>query len=67
MSAPRSVLVTGANRGIGRAIAQRFVVAGDRVATIYRRGELPDGVLGVLGDVRDTASVDAAFREIEAA
>jgi len=67
VSAPRSVLVTGANRGIGRAIAQRFVVAGDRVATIYRRGELPDGVLGVLGDVRDTASVDAAFREIEAA
>jgi NAD(P)-dependent dehydrogenase (short-subunit alcohol dehydrogenase family) len=63
----RSVLITGANRGIGRAIAQRFVAAGDKVATIYRSGDLPEGVLGVKGDMRDTASVDAAFTEIEAA
>lgn len=66
-TAPRSVLVTGANRGIGRAIAERFVAAGDRVATIYRTGDLPDGVLGVVGDITDTAAVDAAFSEVEAA
>ena len=60
------MVITGANRGIGRAIAERMVADGHRVATIFRSGELPDGVFGAVGDVTDTAAVDAAFTAIEA-
>ena len=62
----RSVLVTGGNRGIGRAIAQAFVDNGDKVAITYRSGEPPEGVLAVKCDVTDADSVDAAFTEVEA-
>ncbi|MDY6054282.1 3-oxoacyl-ACP reductase FabG [Micrococcus sp.] len=63
----RSVLVTGGNRGIGLAIARAFVANGDRVAITSRSGEGPEGVLTVRADVTDSASVDAAFSEVEAA
>jgi 3-oxoacyl-[acyl-carrier protein] reductase len=61
------VLVTGGNRGIGRAIAQAFADNGDQVAVTYRSGEPPEGFLGVRCDVTDPESVDAAFAEVEAA
>jgi 3-oxoacyl-[acyl-carrier protein] reductase len=61
----RSVLVTGGNRGIGRAIAQAFADAGDSVAVTYRSGEAPEGFLGVRCDVTDPESVESAFKEIE--
>jgi 3-oxoacyl-[acyl-carrier protein] reductase len=64
---PRSVLVTGGNRGIGRAIAQAFADHGDQVAVTYRSGAPPDGMLGVRADVTDSDSVEAAFAEVEAA
>ncbi|HSS67488.1 MAG TPA: beta-ketoacyl-ACP reductase [Nocardioidaceae bacterium] len=63
----RSVLVTGGNRGIGRAIAQSFVDAGDNVAITYRSGEPPEGFLAVKCDITDADAVEAAFTEIEAA
>jgi 3-oxoacyl-[acyl-carrier protein] reductase len=65
MSSDRVVLVTGGNRGIGRAIAERFVAEGYRVAVTARSGEGPDGTLTVRADVTDAASVDAAFTEVE--
>jgi 3-oxoacyl-[acyl-carrier protein] reductase len=63
----RSVLVTGGNRGIGKAIAEAFVEAGDQVAVTHRSGEPPEGALGVKCDVTDPESVDAAFAEVEEA
>jgi 3-oxoacyl-[acyl-carrier protein] reductase len=64
-SEPRSVLVTGGNRGIGLAIARAFAEAGDNVAVTYRSGEPPEGLFGVRCDVTDAESVDSAFAEVE--
>ena len=64
--APRTVLVTGGNRGIGRAIAQAFQDAGDNVAVTYRSGEAPEGFFAVQADVTDSASIDAAYKAVEA-
>ncbi|HWL01394.1 MAG TPA: beta-ketoacyl-ACP reductase [Microbacteriaceae bacterium] len=65
MTERRVVLVTGGNRGIGRAIAEAFVAAGHRVAVTARSGEGPAGTLTVRADVTDPASLDTAFAEIE--
>jgi len=70
MSSPapesRIVLVTGGNRGIGRAIAEEFVARGHKVAVTARSGSGPEGTLTVIADVTDAASIDAAFSEVEA-
>lgn len=66
MSTDRVVLVTGGNRGIGRAIAERFVAEGYRVAVTARSGEGPEGTLTVRADVTDAAALDVAFTEVEA-
>lgn len=62
----RTVLVTGGNRGIGRAIATAFVDAGYRVAVTARSGEGPEGTLTVRADVTDAASIDDAYSQVEA-
>jgi 3-oxoacyl-[acyl-carrier protein] reductase len=63
----RAVLITGAARGIGRAVAHAFAASGDRVAIHHRQSaaqarqlldELPgEGHVTVSGDVSQPAEV----------
>ncbi|GAA4716865.1 3-oxoacyl-[acyl-carrier-protein] reductase [Nocardioides conyzicola] len=61
------MLVTGGNRGIGRAIAEAFVANGDQVAVTTRSGGAPDGTLDIRCDITDAGQVEAAFAQIEEA
>jgi len=66
MSTPRTVLITGGNRGIGYSMAETFLSAGHRVAVTARSGEGPEGSLTVRADVTDGESLDSAIAEVEA-
>lgn len=66
MSTARTVLVTGGNRGIGFAIAERMIAEGHHVAVTARSGEGPAGSLTVRAEMNDSASIDTAFTEVEA-
>lgn len=58
-------MVTGGNRGIGRATAELLATRGYRVAVFSRSGEAPAGSLGVKCDVTSTDSVDQAYTAVE--
>jgi 3-oxoacyl-[acyl-carrier protein] reductase len=66
MHTPRTVLITGGNRGIGYAIAERFVKEGHRVAVTARSDQGPKGTITVTADVTDGPSLDSAISQVEA-
>jgi short-subunit dehydrogenase len=67
----RNVLVTGASRGIGEAIAKRFVAQGAHVIGVARNADLLGKVMADIGssavptDLADPAQVDGLVERIE--
>lgn len=63
---PRTVVVTGGAKGIGRATVARFAAAGERVIALGRDLEALEAldVPGLVCDVTDERAVAAAFAEI---
>ncbi|WP_265516947.1 SDR family NAD(P)-dependent oxidoreductase [Nitratireductor luteus] len=59
------IVVTGASRGIGAAIALDLERRGYRIASVSRSGEAPAGY-GVACDVSDPGAISAAFQEVAA-
>ena len=69
--ARKSIMITGAGAGIGRATAQRFIAIGWRVALLGRRAAPLRETAGtsdaliLTADVSDPATVDAAFATLQ--
>lgn len=69
----KTIVITGAGEGLGRAIARRVVRDGDRVALIGRTAskveslaeELGEGALAVTCDLSQPDEITAAFSAIE--
>lgn len=68
----KTIVITGAGTGLGRAMARRLAHDGHRVILLGRRldkvravaSEIGDSAEGLACDVTDPASVDAAFARI---
>ena len=64
----KTILITGASSGIGRAAAEQFLAAGWRVGLVARRAEILDemaarheNAIALPGDVTDAAGMEALF------
>lgn len=68
----RRVLITGASRGLGAALAESFAAAGARVALVARTGDAITALAARLGgtayvvDLSDQSQVDGLVARIEA-
>ena len=59
----RHVIVTGASRGIGAAVADYFIAEGDVVVALSRSGTAPQGcAMSLAVDVADSLQVNEAVR-----
>lgn len=65
MSGNGVVFVTGGNRGIGLAVAQRFSKDGFKVAISYREQKPSQDFYMVKADVTNSKNIDEAIDEIE--
>lgn len=64
--ADRVAVVTGAGRGIGKAIVETLVANGARVAGLDLVAPEHPGILGLACDVTDEGAVEATFARVEA-
>ncbi|TCT06231.1 SDR family NAD(P)-dependent oxidoreductase [Aquabacter spiritensis] len=72
---PRTLLVTGASRGIGAVVAAELALRGHRVGCLSRKGEGPQGLdlpadararlVPLAGDILDPDAVKAAFQALQ--
>lgn len=60
----RTVLVTGASKGIGWTVAEWFAAEGDTVVTLSRSGTSPSGTVAHAVDVSDPDAVTAVVKQI---
>ena len=61
----KTVVISGASSGIGRALSEIFVKDGYKVYNLSRRPSDVDGVISIKTDVTDEQSVKDAFAQIE--
>lgn len=62
---PRSVFITGGNRGIGLVTAKKLAAQGHKVAVSSIDGNSAEGLFTVQCDITSVDSLDAAYKEVE--